>query len=77
MLSSIAGLDQDIERGICGDLSPETIGDILQEAAGLAEERVAPLNRSSDLSGAKFDKGEVRTRKVGPRFTRLAAGWME
>ena len=40
---------------------------ILEQAAVLVEETIAPLNRASDLSGSVFENGVVRT----------PAGWRE
>lgn len=39
----------------------ETIGAILEEAAKLAENELAPLNQVGDLQGCQFENGVVRT----------------
>ncbi len=45
----------------CGDLSPELIDSILDEAAKLTEEVLAPLNASGDEAGCVLQNGVVRT----------------
>ncbi len=60
------------------DATPETIDAVLEEAAKLTENELAPLNRSGDEEGCHFDNGVVRTPK-GFReayTTFIEGGWM-
>ena len=67
-----------------GPVSPEITAEtreewrtILEQAAVLVEEMIAPLNRASDLSGSLFENGVVRT-PAGWRdayATWAEAGW--
>ena len=43
------------------EATPETINAVLSEAGKLAQEVMAPLNRASDLEGARLENGVVRT----------------
>jgi len=45
------------------DLSPETIDDVLTNAAKFCEEVLQPLNQSGDEEGCHFENGVVRTPK--------------
>jgi len=45
------------------DAAPETIDAILEEAARLTENELAPLNLSGDEEGCRFENGVVRTPK--------------
>jgi alkylation response protein AidB-like acyl-CoA dehydrogenase len=56
---------------------PETVAAILEHAAGLAREVLAPLNDAGDREGARLDNGVVRTpagfREAYSEF--VAGGW--
>jgi alkylation response protein AidB-like acyl-CoA dehydrogenase len=60
------------------EATPETIDAILEEAAKLTENELAPLNRSGDEEGCLFENGVVRTpmgfREAYATFTE--GGWM-
>ncbi len=76
-LDHIADFADDLAAGSHGELSPDDVASILDEAAKFARERVAPLNRSGDKIGARWDNGVV-TQPDG--FVELyrdwtAAGW--
>ena len=45
------------------DLSPDTIDDVLSNAAKFCEEVLQPLNQSGDEEGCHFENGVVRTPK--------------
>ena len=53
-LTEVAGL-----REFAPDLDDETIAAVLQGGAQLAEEVLAPLNRSGDQHGARYENGRV------------------
>jgi alkylation response protein AidB-like acyl-CoA dehydrogenase len=59
------------------DATPETVDAVLEEAARLAEEVLAPLNRAGDEEGCLYENGVVRTprgfRKAYERFRE--GGW--
>jgi alkylation response protein AidB-like acyl-CoA dehydrogenase len=61
VLEHVAGLDQ-IARLPGGEVAhPELVGQILTEAAALADEQLAPLNASGDREGSTLENGVVRT----------------
>src|SRR3954467_5388701 len=45
----------------CEDFTPELIDSVLEQAARLAENELAPLNRSGDEEGCAYENGVVRT----------------
>ncbi|WP_342359124.1 acyl-CoA dehydrogenase [Terrarubrum flagellatum] len=66
-LRAAGGLDQAIASGLYGDLAASDVDAILEEAAKMADEVLAPLNRVGDQVGAKYVDGGVVT----------APGWKE
>ena len=58
-LNEIAGLSALAGRGPFADLSPELVEAVMEEAAKLAADVLAPLNRSGDTEGAKLENGGV------------------
>ena len=58
-------LDVEKHRDLPGfqDLSPDTIDDILTNAAKFCEEVLQPLNQCGDEEGCHFENGVVRTPK--------------
>ncbi len=58
-LNHIAGFSRLLESGLFGDLDRDTAWAILEEAARLANEELAPLNRVGDEQGARLANGEV------------------
>ena len=76
-LRQVVGLDDAMERGKLGDLTPDLLDAILEEAGRYAGDAVAPLYESGDKIGAHFDKGVVI---MPPGWGKLytdwcAAGW--
>lgn len=76
-LRQVVGLDDAMERGKLGDLTPDLLDAILEEAGRYAGDAVAPLYESGDKIGAHFDKGVVT---MPPGWGKLytdwcAAGW--
>lgn len=45
----------------CEELTPELLDAILESASKFSENVIAPLNRSGDEQGCRFDKGRVTT----------------
>src|SRR6516164_5718824 len=68
------GLLDGIEHGIYTDLADGAAEALLGEAAKFAENRLAPINRSGDLNGAKFVDGVVKT---SPGWSEAYAQWVE
>jgi alkylation response protein AidB-like acyl-CoA dehydrogenase len=64
--------------GVRGELDDEDVAAILDEAARVAEEVVAPLNRVGDRAGAVFEAGAVRVPpQYRPAYEALAeGGWI-
>lgn len=60
------------------DAGPEVTQDILREAARLAEDVIAPLNRAGDQHPARFENGVVRTPPGWAQAHRALAdgGWL-
>jgi hypothetical protein len=58
-LTEVAGADRLIESGAYADFDRETARAILEHAAQLSDEVLAPLNRAGDLNGAKYANGVV------------------
>ncbi len=60
-----------------GEMSPELIDSILEEAAKLAEGVLAPLNMSGDEEGCRIENGVVRTPAGFPEAYRVfrEGGW--
>ncbi|MEJ1157873.1 acyl-CoA dehydrogenase [Prosthecomicrobium sp. N25] len=76
-LRHVAGLGTAIGAGLFGDLTPDLVQQILEEAGRFATERVAPLLAVGDREGAKLADGAV-TMPPGWRDTYRAwceAGW--
>jgi hypothetical protein len=61
MLDHIVGFDRIATQEIFADCTPDTVAAILFEAAKLANETMAPLNRISDKNPARLENGIVRT----------------
>jgi 3-(methylsulfanyl)propanoyl-CoA dehydrogenase len=65
VMQELAGLDEVAKLPGCEDLSADLVDAILEEAAKFASGVLAPLNRSGDQEGARWQAGEVFT----------ASGW--
>ena len=76
-LKAVAGLDELLDSGLCGDLDADVVDAILEEAGKFANEQLAPLNRQGDLEGASLVDGEVRMPKGWSEVYQqwIEAGW--
>jgi len=75
-LRHVAGIDAVLASG-GHDMAPEDLTAILDEAARLADEVIAPLDRAGDRHGARLDDGSVTTAPGWPAAYRafVAGGW--
>ena len=55
----VAALDRAIAEGLHGDLTPDLVETILEEAGRFAGDVIAPLNRAGDRHGTPFEDGAV------------------
>jgi alkylation response protein AidB-like acyl-CoA dehydrogenase len=60
-LNQVAGLRKAMERGEAGDLTPDLLDAILDEAGKFAAGQLAPLNQIGDTQGSTLVDGAVRT----------------
>ncbi len=58
-LKAVTGLGDAMENGQMGDLSPDLLDAILEEAGKFASEEVAPLSRAGDEQGTPLSDGVV------------------
>ncbi|WP_226622376.1 acyl-CoA dehydrogenase [Alloyangia pacifica] len=64
-----------IDRGVFDSLDRDACAAVLTEVARLAEDRLAPLNRSGDLQGCRLENGVVRTPEgFAEAFAEVCAG---
>src|SRR5688572_18730285 len=70
----VAGLDRAIGEGLHGDLTPDLVESILQEAGRFATDRIAPLNRVGDANPARLQDGAVT---MPPGWTATYTAWRE
>ncbi len=73
-LKQVADMKSALEGGRLGDLSEDLVDAVLEEAGKFASERIAPLNRDSDLIGAKLENAVVTT---APGFAETYKDWSE
>ena len=77
-LEHIAGLNDVLDTGAFPDTSWDLVEAVIEEAGKLTSEVIAPLNRSSDEQGARFENGVV-TMPVGFKeaFQKVSeGGWL-
>jgi alkylation response protein AidB-like acyl-CoA dehydrogenase len=76
-LQAVAGLPEMIGSNLHGDFDWETISSVVEEAGRFATEEIAPLNRSGDVAGARYENGVVTMPAgFGDVYRRWAeAGW--
>jgi acyl-CoA dehydrogenase len=73
-LYHVAGLADEIQSGLFGDLDVETVSSVISEAGKFATDVIAPLNRAGDIEGARCENGVVTT----PRgFREAYKAWAE
>ncbi|BBF91348.1 acyl-CoA dehydrogenase family protein [Blastochloris tepida] len=73
-LRHVAGLDRLAEEGAFPDLTPDLVGQILEEAGKFAGERIAPLNQIGDRCGAQLVDGAVR---MPPGWREVYRAWCD
>ncbi|MDJ1157792.1 acyl-CoA dehydrogenase [Chelatococcus sp. SYSU_G07232] len=73
-LKHVAGVDQAMAEGLYGELSVDLLETILEEAGKFANERIAPLNRMGDETGATIVDGKVAT---PPGWKEVYTAWAE
>ena len=73
-LNHVAGLGDQIQAGLFGDLDEETVASVIAEAGRFATEVLAPLNRIGDIEGARYENGVVTTPKG---FREAYRAWAE
>ena len=76
-LQAVAGLPEMIGSNLHGDFDWETISSVIEEAGRFATDEIAPLNRSGDVTGARYENGVVTMPAgFGDVYRRWAeAGW--
>ncbi len=76
-LQTVAGLPEMIGSNLHGDFDWETISSVVGEAGRFATDEIAPLNRSGDVRGARYENGVVtHAAGFGDVYRRWAeAGW--
>ena len=76
-LQTVAGLPEMIGSNLHGDFDWETISSVVGEAGRFATDEIAPLNRSGDVAGARYENGVVTMPAgFGDVYRRWAeAGW--
>ncbi len=73
-LKNVAGLKAALDAGELGDLSEDLVDAVLEEAGRFASERIAPLNREGDETGATLKDAVVTT---PPGFAQTYRDWAE
>ncbi|WP_298953622.1 acyl-CoA dehydrogenase [uncultured Methylobacterium sp.] len=73
-LRHVAGLDRAIAEGLHGDLTPDLVDTILEEAGRFANDVVAPLNRVGDTHGTPLRDGAIT---MPPGFREAYHAWVE
>ncbi len=63
LLEHVVGLDKLPEHAELGQLDMDMVNSILEPAAKLAKEVLAPINHSGDEEGCKLENGELTTAK--------------
>ena len=78
ILDQILGFDAVLETDAFAEVDGDTVSAILEEAAKLASDVVAPLDRGGDLTPAKLVDGVVKTSPgFGDALTQVAeGGWI-
>ncbi|WP_206455456.1 acyl-CoA dehydrogenase [Aurantimonas marina] len=60
-LKKVAGLEPAMEKGLLGELTPDLLDAVLEEAGRFASEKVAPLAEIGDREGTSVTDGVVTT----------------
>jgi len=73
-LKAVAGMGEKLESVSDADFDWETISSVVTEAGRFATEEIAPLNRTGDIAGARYENGVVTT---PPGFADVYRRWSE
>src|SRR5574337_798706 len=73
-LKAVAGMGEKLESASDADFDWETISSVVTEAGRFATEEIAPLNRTGDIAGARYENGIVTT---PPGFADVYRRWSE
>ena len=76
-LTELAGVDRLIATGAYPDFDLDLMTAVLEASASLCEDVLAPLNRSGDLEGARYENGKVFAPKGFPEAYKAytEGGW--
>jgi alkylation response protein AidB-like acyl-CoA dehydrogenase len=75
-LDDIAGLPELIDAGVFPELSGDLVDQVLSEAGRFAAEVIAPLNRSGDTHGCRFDP-QAHAVTTAPGWKEAYGQWVE
>lgn len=77
VLNDVLKIERLSELKLFEDATPDTLTGLIDEAAKLIEEQLAPLNATSDAQGCKFEAGEVTVPEGFTEFYKMycEAGW--
>ena len=73
-LRAVAGLPEMMASSLEGDVDWETIASVVGEAGRFATEEIAPLDRTGDVVGVRYENGIVTT---PPGFADVYRRWAE
>ncbi|MFI4980388.1 MAG: acyl-CoA dehydrogenase family protein, partial [Nevskiales bacterium] len=78
VLNDVLNVGQLAKLPAFADATPETLVGLIEEAAKLVQEEIAPLNAKGDEQGCKWNNGEVKVPDGMPEAYKLywEAGWV-
>jgi len=78
VLNDVLNVGQLAKLPAFADATPDTLIGLIEEAAKLVQEEIAPLNASGDQQGCKWNNGEVKVPDGMPEAYKLywQAGWV-
>ena len=75
-LNDVAGLDRLLDQGAFGELSPDVVAAVIEEAGRFAAEVIAPLNQAGDRHGCSLDTG-TNAINTAPGWKDAYTQWVE